>query len=90
MSDAGLEARLVVLIEETTGIAVPDTHTDLLDSGLLDSLALVSLLAELEAQLGFQLLLDDFDLEDFRTVGRMADHLSATGVGAQGSPSISP
>lgn len=89
MSDAGLEARLVVLIEETTGIAA-DTHTDLLDSGLLDSLALVSLLAELEAQLGFQLLLDDFDLEDFRTVGRMADHLSATGVGAQGSPGISP
>lgn len=66
------EARIVALIRDSLQVEVPSHDTDLIDSGLLDSLALVSLITELEADFGFELPLDDFDVDRFRTVQRIA------------------
>ena len=69
--------RITRLIRETLGVEVPSTDTDLIEGGLLDSLALVSLLAELEREFGFELPLDTLEVDDFRTVETAAAYVEA-------------
>lgn len=80
-----LEPDVTELIRETLQIEVPTADTDLIESGLLDSLALVSLITELEQEFGFQLPLDDFDIERFRTVERIAAFVAEHRPAAEGS-----
>lgn len=48
----------------------PDS--DLVQSGVLDSLTVVRLLVILEAQFGLTVAMDDLDLADFRSIGSIA------------------
>ena len=73
----GLEDQVAGLVLEVLQIDVASRDDDLLASGMLDSLAIVNLIAELEAVLGHELMLDEFDIEDFRTVGRIAAFVQA-------------
>jgi acyl carrier protein len=73
--------RIARLIRESLGVDVPSHHTDLIESGLLDSLALVSLLAEIEREFGFELPLDTLEVDDFRTVETAASYVEAAFAG---------
>lgn len=64
--------RIVTLVRDVLYVDVPARDTDLIEEGLLDSLGLVSLITELEVDLGFQLPLDDLDIDNFRSVTRIA------------------
>lgn len=75
-----VRARIQSLLEERLGIEVPDASTDLLEEGLLDSLALVTLIVALEDTFGCALPLDDFDVDRFRSVDAMAEFLAEAGV----------
>jgi D-alanine--poly(phosphoribitol) ligase subunit 2 len=55
------------LIAERLHIDVPAPDLDLIDGGVLDSLALVELLVELERSFGIELALEELDIENFRT-----------------------
>ena len=68
-------ARITGLIRDTLGVEVPSADTDLIETGLLDSLALVSLLAEIEREFGFELPLDTLEVDDFRTVETAASYV---------------
>ena len=57
-------------------VEIPSDDVDLIDSGLLDSLLLVDLLVRLEKEFGFTVVMDELDLEDFRTVRSMAAYVS--------------
>lgn len=70
--DAEARARIVRLIGETLHIEVPGPDVDLITSGLIDSMGLVSLVVALEEEFGCEIPLDAFDLESFRSVDRMA------------------
>jgi acyl carrier protein len=67
--------RVRLLIRDALSIDVPDGQTDLIDSGLLDSLALVTLIAEIEQEFGIELRLDEFDPDRFRSVDRIEQFL---------------
>ena len=73
-----MEERIAALIRDALGVDVPSHDADLIEGGLLDSLALVSLITEIEAEFGFQLPLDDFDVEAFRSVDRIAAFVTAS------------
>jgi acyl carrier protein len=73
-----LERRVVSLIADALQIEPPSSAADLIDLGLLDSLGIVTLLAEIEAAFRVELPLDDFDVDSFRTVERIAAFLAAT------------
>jgi D-alanine--poly(phosphoribitol) ligase subunit 2 len=75
-----LRAQVAEVVSERAGIDVPDTSTDLLEAGLIDSLALVTLIVALEETFGVQLPLDDFDVDRFRSVDAMADFLASVGA----------
>lgn len=79
-TDTATSTRISALIRERLTLDVPDTHTDLIESGLLDSLAVVTLIAALEEEFACEFPLDDFDIESFRTVDRIVDFLTCTGV----------
>jgi acyl carrier protein len=51
---------------------VPSPDADLIDGGLLDSLRLVELLLEIEAGLGCRIPIDEIDLDDLRSISRIA------------------
>jgi len=67
-----------ILEELSTGFAelfridVPAPDTDLIDEGILDSFQLVELLVYLDQNFGLRIELDDLDLDDLRTLDRLA------------------
>jgi acyl carrier protein len=79
-TDADVRARVSEIIRDRLYAEVPSAETDLIESGLLDSLALVMLIVALEEVFACELLLDDFDLEQFRSVERIAEYLQASGI----------
>jgi D-alanine--poly(phosphoribitol) ligase subunit 2 len=56
---------------------VPSPDADLIDGGLLDSLRLVELLLEIEAGLGCRIPIDEIELDDLRSVRRIARLIEA-------------
>lgn len=81
MSDMGqLEQRITGLVRGVLQVEVA-ADTDLIAGGTIDSLAVVSLIAEIELDLGIELPLDDFDVESFRTIERIAAFVEASRQG---------
>lgn len=75
--------RVRLLIREVLSIEVLSANTDLMESGLIDSLALVSIIAEIEDEFQVVLALDDLDIDQFRSVQRIAEFLSQTVLAVQ-------
>jgi D-alanine--poly(phosphoribitol) ligase subunit 2 len=73
-------ARLTGLVRDQLGVDVPSSDTDLVAVGLLDSLALVTLIVGIEDTFGCRLPLDDFDIDRFRSIDAMAAFLAEAGV----------
>jgi D-alanine--poly(phosphoribitol) ligase subunit 2 len=69
---ASIIDELSALFDEALHIEVPSPDTDLIDSGLLDSLQLVQLLLQIEERMGARIPLDEVELDDLRSVGRLA------------------
>jgi acyl carrier protein len=63
---------LGALFSEKLDLEVPSADADLIDTGLLDSLRLVELLLHIEGSLGCRLPLEDIDLDDLRSLNRIA------------------
>jgi acyl carrier protein len=68
---------LSALFRDKLFIDVPSADTDLIDSGLLDSLQLVQLLLHVERDLGYRIPLDEIDLDDLRSLERLARVIAA-------------
>lgn len=75
MSDQVIVERLRALVLEHLHMEVPSADTDLLDSGLLDSLQLVDLLLLIEQHFGRRIAVEAIDLEDLRSLARIAQLL---------------
>lgn len=70
-----LERKVEKIILSELHVEVPDTETDIIDTGLVDSLGFVRLLSVLEREFQLQIDLDQLDLDDFRTVASIAGFL---------------
>ena len=78
-----LEPERVVarVLRDDLHLDVPSPEFDLVESGLLDSMALIDLVHRLEQVLGVRLDLETLDLEDWRSVRRIASLLERMGGG---------
>lgn len=72
-----LEARIARLFVEKLQLEPPTPELDLFETGTLDSLRLVRLLAELEGALGVRVSMEELEFEDFRTLARIARFVAA-------------
>lgn len=70
-----LDTRIAQLFSETLHRDVPSPDTDLFESGLLDSLSFVDLLVSLEHEFGTTIGLDDLEVDNFRSIDRIARFL---------------
>ena len=73
MSDAHVIDRVQRLFVETLNTSAPSPDADLIDSGVLDSLALVELLFALEREFGVTIPLEELDIDTFRSVASIAE-----------------
>ena len=67
-----LERRIAVLFSDKLNVQVPSLETDLIDTGLVDSLTFVEFLAHLEQDFGVHVSLEDLEIDNFRTIARIA------------------
>ena len=77
-ADTSTVDRVRLLIEDVLSIEVPDDDNDMIDSGLLDSLALVSLIAGIEQEFQLELPLEDLDIDQFRSVEHIVQMLATS------------
>lgn len=70
--DLALYDEIITIFLERLHATVPSLDADLLASGVLDSLALVELLLQLEIRYGIQISLEHLDFDDFRSVASIA------------------
>ncbi len=74
--DDALLAEVQRLFEEALQVEAPDADADIIDGGLLDSLSLVTLLFELEQVYGVRIPLETLEIDDVRTLRRLAGLVS--------------
>jgi acyl carrier protein len=74
--------RVQRLFVETLNVEVPSPDTDLIEGGLLDSLALVELLFALEREFAVTIALENLDIDTFRSIRTIAEFVESTKDGA--------
>ena len=72
MADQGTVARISTLFAERLNVDVPAVDTDLFETGILDSLQFVELLAALEETFEVRISVEEIEIDDFRTISRIA------------------
>jgi acyl carrier protein len=72
-----LHARLRAFFSENLSVEVSSVDADLAKVGILDSLALVELLAYIEKEFGTEISLDDVEIEDFHSIASIAEYVNA-------------
>lgn len=64
--------RIAAIFRGVLDREVPSVETDLFETGVLDSLAFVELLLQLEREYGVTTSVEDLDADNFRTIARIA------------------
>ena len=66
------------IFKECFDTRIASADVDLLEGRLVDSLRIVDLVVELELRFGVTLVFDELEIEDFRTVARLAERVQRT------------
>ena len=78
MSDVNtLRDRIGAIFAGALHLDVPSHDMDLFESGVLDSLAFVELLLQLEREFGVTTSVDDLDVATFQSISAIADFVHA-------------
>jgi methoxymalonate biosynthesis acyl carrier protein len=73
MSDvSAVQERLARLFLATLHLDIPSADADLFETGVLDSSAFVELVLLLEREFGVTVSVDDLEIENFRSIARIA------------------
>ena len=64
--------QLIKLFSENLLIQIDSPDSDLLEGGILDSMKLVELMLSLEQAFGITVSMEDLDIENFRSISRIA------------------
>jgi len=68
-----IQTQLMLLFAERLNVQVPSEQTDLFESGILDSQKFVELLVEIERRFNRWIDGQDFEIENFRSVEKIAN-----------------
>jgi acyl carrier protein len=75
-SNIELHDKITKLLSEKVLIEASSVETDLVETGLLDSLKLVELMTSLEDEFGITISFDEIEIENFRSVASIAEYVS--------------
>ena len=71
-----LRERIFRVFVDRLNLEIPSAETDLFETGALDSMGFVELLAQLEREFHVEVTLSDIEMDNFRSVGRIADFVA--------------
>jgi acyl carrier protein len=74
--DQTVQDRIKRIFSDQMNVDVASHDTDLLESQLLDSMGIVDLLLYIEQQFGVTIGLEELEIEDFRSIEKIADKVS--------------
>lgn len=83
---AQLVEQLGALFAENFHVSVPAPDADLLEEGILDSFQFVELLVQIEKRFGLRIDIAGIDLDDLRTLQRLAGLIARRGSEASAEP----
>jgi D-alanine--poly(phosphoribitol) ligase subunit 2 len=89
VDENGIIEQLDAMFLESLHIKVPSPDTDFIETGMLDSLQLVELLLQLEQRFDIRITIDDIELDDLRTLARLA-RLVAARIAPTGVQTVPP
>jgi acyl carrier protein len=72
MNTEKLQQQIIGLIREELELEIPSVDTDLIETGYLDSLRFIHLIAALEENFEITISLDDLDFDNFTSVENIA------------------
>jgi D-alanine--poly(phosphoribitol) ligase subunit 2 len=75
--DVALRERIARVFSDVLSVDVPGTDTDLFGMGVLDSLAFVELLVQLEREFGVTTSAVDLEIDNFNSIAGIASYVSA-------------
>jgi acyl carrier protein len=77
-----LISQLNALFLDQLNIEVPGPDTDLIETGMMDSMKLVELLVQIEQQFGLRVELEQIEIDDLRSVRGIARMIGNAAPGA--------
>jgi acyl carrier protein len=72
-----LHAQINAFFAEKLSVEVSSIDANLIQTGILDSLALVELLTYIEKEFETEISLDDVGIEDFHSIAKIAEYVNA-------------
>jgi D-alanine--poly(phosphoribitol) ligase subunit 2 len=81
-------SQINAVLRDHLNVIVDSPDTDLIETGLIDSIGLVELIVQLEERFGVNLPMDTIKIDDFRSINKLADlitRLSPSSVGRTGT-----
>ena len=87
MSSEEVSARILAILESTTGETIESPDANLLEEGVLDSLALVDVIVQIETLFSVTISFDDLELEDIESVHSLARVVEAARTPVAGQAS---
>jgi len=73
-----LQQQITDIFAERFETRLASPQVDLLETGLVDSVKIVELVLEIEQRFGVSLPFEELEIEDFRTVPRLAERIART------------
>jgi D-alanine--poly(phosphoribitol) ligase subunit 2 len=73
-----LQQEINTIFAERFDTKLESDDVDLLETGIVDSVKIVELVLELEQRFGVSMPFEDLEIEDFRTVPRLAERIART------------
>jgi methoxymalonate biosynthesis acyl carrier protein len=74
---AAVEVRIAHILSTYHHLDIPSVEMDLFEAGAIDSLGFVELLLHLEQEFGVRVSAEELDLDQFRTIQRIAQFVIA-------------
>jgi D-alanine--poly(phosphoribitol) ligase subunit 2 len=71
-----MQQRIIEIFSERFDTRLESDGVDLLETGLVDSVKIVELVLEIEQRFGVSLPFEELEIEDFRTVPRLAERIA--------------
>jgi D-alanine--poly(phosphoribitol) ligase subunit 2 len=71
-----LQQEITAIFAERFETRLEARELDLLETGIVDSVRIVELVLELEQRFGVHLPFEELEIEDFRTVPRLAERIA--------------
>jgi len=81
-----IQSRIAALFSEKLRLKAPSPEADLFETQILDSLRFVVLLVELEKAFGTRVSLQGLEVDNFRSIERIAEYVASQNSRTEGSP----